>query len=75
MTFSADLTSASDGIQRAIALNDKIHAERLRMIDALNKAIVVIGTLSMFGIAVMAGAEQSRKIALDRQEIEHVYRR
>lgn len=75
MTFHSDLTSASDGIQRAIALNDKIHAERLRMIDAINKAIVVIGVLSIFAIAVMHGAEQSHKIALDRQEIEHALAR
>lgn len=75
MTFHSDLTSASDGIQRAIALNDKLEAERLRIMDAISKAIVVIGMLALLGIAVVAGAEQSRKIALDRQEIEHAVAR
>lgn len=74
-TFHSDLTSASDGIQRATALNDKIHAERLRMIDALNKAIVVIGVLVVFAIAVLHGAGQSRDFVKDQQERNVTWRK
>lgn len=72
MTFHSDLTSASDTIARVAAINAKHEAERQRMIEVLNQAIVLIGVLTLFGLAVMHGAEQSRKIALDRQEQEHV---
>jgi hypothetical protein len=74
-TFHSDLNSASDGIQRAIELNDKIHAERLRMIDALNKAIVVIGVIALFGLAVMHGAGQSRGFVLDQRERNVTWKR
>jgi len=72
MTFRSDLDQASSAIERAIAINANHETERLKLIDALNKAIVVIGVLTLFGLAVMHGAEQSRKIALDQQEITHV---
>lgn len=75
MTFHSDLTSASDTIARVAAINAKHEAERQRMIQGLNQAIVLIGVLTLFGLAVMHGAEQSRKIALDRQDIEHALAR
>jgi len=72
MTFRSDLDQASSAIERAIAINAKHETERLKLIDAINKAIVVIGVLTIFGLAVMHGAEQSRKFVLDQQEITHV---
>jgi len=75
MTFHSDLTSASDTIARVAAINAKHEAERQRMIRGLNQAIVLIGVLTLFALAVMHGDEQSHRIVLDRQEIEHVYRR
>lgn len=75
MTFHSDITSASTAIARAIAINDKHEAERQRMQRALNQAIVLIGIAALFGLAVMHGAEQSHRIALDLQEQEHVQRR
>jgi hypothetical protein len=72
MTVRSDLDQASSAIERAIAINANHETERLKLIDALNKAIVVIGVFTIFGLAVMHGAEQSRKFVLDRQEQEHV---
>lgn len=62
-------------IERVIAINEKHEAERQRMMHGLNQAIVLIGIAALFGLAVMHGAEQSHRIALDHQEQEHVYRR
>jgi hypothetical protein len=72
MTFRSDLDQASSAIERAIALNDSMQAERQRIRDALNKAIVVIGSLALFGV-VFSGAfsvadEAFRKQGLERQE-------
>lgn len=51
MTFHSDIDEASSAIERASYINDRHHAERLNMIAAINKAIVVIGMLMLFGVS------------------------
>ena len=80
MTFRSDLDQASSSVDLAIAINANHETERLKLIAALNKALVVIGMLALFGVAfVWSLNEADRQLKqqfLDQQEASvNVYRR
>lgn len=67
-------------LDRAKALNAKHEAARQQMRDALNKAIVVIGMLGMFGVAFvwsMSAADDAFKAQdlRNQESIRHVVTR
>ncbi len=64
-----DLQKASAAIERATAINEKIEAERRRIIQALNRTIVVVCCLSLLGVWALSEADkQLHKKQLDQQE-------
>ncbi|MEK1893184.1 MAG: hypothetical protein AAAB20_07885 [Rhizobium sp.] len=74
------MEQAQSALDKAIALNAKAEAERLNLIAALNKAIVVIGTLALFGVAfVWSMNEADRQFSIqdkiNQEASVNVYRR
>lgn len=80
MTFRSDIDEASAAIERASAINDRIQTEHLNMIAALNKALVVIGMLAMFGVAFVwslneADRQFARQDRHNQENVRHVVSR
>lgn len=64
--MSRHLEEAQSFVDRAKAINDKMEAERLRMIAGLNQAVVLIISIALVGaltIISIAPTEQKLKAA------------
>jgi hypothetical protein len=77
MTFRSDLDQASSAIERAIALNDSMQAERQRMIAGLNQAIALFGcaVVVFLSFALVGAPEMSRGDQNNQENGIYVYRR
>jgi len=69
VTFPSDLEAAQSFVDRAKAINEKIEAERRRIIAGLNQAVVVIILLTVAGLWALSQAEtQLKHRAIENQE-------